>query len=68
MTRKFEVLDGFGVMTNVYDSIDYAANAVGIGLALATDIVAGKISARRQPTTGGRSSALLVARQDVRFS
>ncbi len=33
----FEATNGFGVMTNVYDPVDFAANAVGIGLALAID-------------------------------
>jgi hypothetical protein len=33
----FEVFDGFGIMTNVYDSIDLVANAVGVLLALAVD-------------------------------
>jgi hypothetical protein len=40
----FEALNGFGVMTNVYDPIDYAANAVGIALALAVDGMTSGIS------------------------
>ena len=43
----FEATNGFGVMTNTYDRIDYAANAVGIGLALVIDTVAGRISTGR---------------------
>lgn len=35
----FEALDGFGIMQNVYDPIDFAANAVGVVLALAIDAV-----------------------------
>ena len=35
----FEASNGFGVMTNVYDPVDFAANAVGVALALAVDIV-----------------------------
>ena len=35
----FEAWNGFGVMTNVYDPFDFAANGVGIVLALAVDIV-----------------------------
>ena len=35
----FEVFDGFGIMTNVYDSIDLVANAVGVVLALVVDTV-----------------------------
>jgi hypothetical protein len=33
----FEALDGFGVMANVYDPADFAANGVGIVLALGVD-------------------------------
>lgn len=47
VVELFEALDGFGVMTNVYDRTDFAANAVGIGLALAIDTVASGISTRR---------------------
>jgi len=38
VVELFEALDGFGVMTNVYDPIDFVANAVGIALALAVDV------------------------------
>jgi hypothetical protein len=37
----FEVFDGFGIMTNVYDSIDLVANAVGVLLALVVDTALG---------------------------
>jgi len=33
----FEVSDGFGFMSNVYDSVDLLANAVGVLLALVVD-------------------------------
>lgn len=33
----FELTDGFGVMTNVYDPFDYLANALGVGLACSVD-------------------------------
>jgi hypothetical protein len=33
----FEALDGFGVMTNVYDPADFVANGVGVVLALGVD-------------------------------
>jgi hypothetical protein len=36
----FEVADGFGVMTNVYDPVDLAGNALGVGLAVAVDALA----------------------------
>lgn len=40
VVELFEAWDGFGVMTNVYDRGDFAANAVGIALALAVDCIA----------------------------
>lgn len=39
VVELFEAANGFGVMTNVYDRLDFAANAVGIALALAIDCV-----------------------------
>jgi hypothetical protein len=36
----FEVTNGFGVMTNVYDPADLLADALGVGLALVVDAVA----------------------------
>jgi len=48
VVELFELLDGFGVMTNVYDPIDLAANAAGILLALAVDTA---LSIRPQPET-----------------
>ena len=33
----FEALNGFGVMSNVYDGLDFVANAVGVALALVVD-------------------------------
>ena len=35
--EAFEATNGFGVMTNVYDPLDFLANAAGVGLALAID-------------------------------
>ena len=37
VVELFEALNGFGVMTNVYDRVDFGANAVGIALALVVD-------------------------------
>lgn len=34
----FEAFDGFGIMTNTYDPIDFLANAIGITIALLIDI------------------------------
>ena len=47
VVELFEASNGFGVMTNVYDPVDFGANAVGIALALAADIMASGISRRR---------------------
>ena len=33
----FEVFDGFGIMSNVYDALDLVANGVGVILALVVD-------------------------------
>jgi len=37
VVELFEATNGFGVMTNVYDPVDFVANAVGVGLALGLD-------------------------------
>ena len=37
--ESFELLNGFGVMTNVYDPWDLLANAMGVGLALVVDLL-----------------------------
>lgn len=37
--EAFEISDGFGVMTNVVDPVDLAANIVGIALAVAVDVL-----------------------------
>lgn len=37
VVEGFELTNGFGIMTNVYDPFDYLANAIGIGLALCVD-------------------------------
>ena len=35
----FELTNGFGFMTNVYDPMDYIANALGITMALVVDLL-----------------------------
>lgn len=35
--EAFELLDGFGVLTNTYDRWDLLANAVGVGVAAGVD-------------------------------
>lgn len=59
VVELFELLDGFGVMTNVYDRVDLAANAVGIALALAVDTATRRVAspaahASEQPVSGTR--------------
>ncbi len=48
VVELFEATNGFGVMTNVYDPLDFAANAVGIALALAVDSMTSGTSHRPQ--------------------
>jgi len=37
VVELFEITNGFGVMTNVYDRVDLVANAGGVALALVVD-------------------------------
>ena len=55
VVELFEALNGFGVMTNVYDRVDFAANAAGIALALAVDTVTSGVS--RPPANPGEQTA-----------
>lgn len=49
VVELFEATNGFGVMTNVYDPGDFVANAVGVVLALALDIlVSGQLETREK--------------------
>ena len=64
VVELFEALNGFGLMTNVYDQTDFAANAVGIALALAVDTVASGISSRRS-NHGGQTAAEIGGRPAV---
>jgi hypothetical protein len=41
--EAFEFTDGFGIMENTYDPVDYLANALGVGAAVATDHLSGRI-------------------------
>jgi hypothetical protein len=38
VVEAFELTDGFGVMSNVYDPADLLANAAGVGVAFALDL------------------------------
>jgi hypothetical protein len=41
----FEATDGFfGLMTNVYDPLDYLVNALGVALAVSADVLAAYVS------------------------
>jgi len=44
--EAFEATNGFGVMTNTYDPVDFVANAAGIGVAVLTDLVSSQCLAR----------------------
>lgn len=46
----FELLNGFGVMSNVYDPWDYLANALGIGLAVGIDLLLNKLPKNKDLT------------------
>ena len=39
VVEGFEFTNGFGIMTNVYDPLDYLANALGVALAYVVDVV-----------------------------
>ena len=44
--EAFEITNGFGLMTNVYDPLDLVANAVGVALAAAIDVASSRQLAR----------------------
>ena len=48
----FELTNGFGVMSNVYDPWDYLANALGIGLALGIDMLINRSLKKREVEPG----------------
>jgi hypothetical protein len=47
VVELFEAFDGFGVMSNTYDPIDYLANGIGITLAFLIDATLTGRQARR---------------------
>ena len=59
VVTAFEVTDGFGVMANVYDTVDIAANAGGIGFAVLVDMVSWRAltGSSRLVTSGHPTSA-----------
>ena len=57
IVELFEITDGFGIMSNVYDSYDLIANLIGISIALALDISIKRFSPKisRHLLTSNRS-------------
>jgi hypothetical protein len=45
----FELTNGFGVMSNVYDPIDYLANSLGVALAFCVDLVLARLMQASPP-------------------
>jgi hypothetical protein len=43
VVELFEATNGFGVMTNVYDHLDYVANALGVALGVGVDIASSRL-------------------------
>ena len=44
IVELFEATNGFGVMSNTYDRLDFLANALGITLAIVVDISTERVS------------------------
>jgi hypothetical protein len=47
VVEGFELTNGYGIMSNVYDPLDLLANAVGIALALGLDLLLDRLPWRR---------------------
>ena len=47
VVEAFELTDGFGFMSNVYDPLDLLANAIGVGFAFVADVVLDRLHVRR---------------------
>lgn len=57
--EAFEATNGFGVMDNVYDPIDFLANAAGVVLAVIVDIATSRVLWwRRRSTSDDHPAAL----------
>jgi len=52
----FELTNGFGIMSNVYDPWDYFANALGVGLALGIDLLVNRSAKKHGVEPGGGES------------
>ena len=44
--EAFEVTNGFGLMANTYDRLDFAANAIGVALAVVADLTSSRFLKR----------------------
>lgn len=55
----FEATDGFGIMANTFDPVDFVANAAGVGLAVVVDALTAPIVVRRgdRAGTGDRATS-----------
>jgi hypothetical protein len=49
VVELFEATNGFGVMTNVYDPVDYLANVLGIALACCVDLISARLIQANSP-------------------
>ncbi len=47
VVESFEVTDGYGLMTNVYDPMDLVVNAAGVGAGMLVDHAIGRWALRR---------------------
>ena len=54
--EAFEITNGFGVMANVYNSVDLVANAAGVVFAVVVDVATSRLLLRQQ-RVGDTSSA-----------
>jgi hypothetical protein len=51
IVELFEATNGFGVMVNTYDRLDFVANALGITLAIAVDISTERVLRNQIPAS-----------------
>ena len=51
IVEAFELTNGFGVMTNVYDPFDYLANILGVALAYIVDLASVRILQARSSSS-----------------
>ena len=56
VVQLFEVLDGFGLMKNVYDRLDLTANSAGIALAITLDVIVKRINGGRSARVEGSNT------------